>query len=180
VLEQTNNLIDLPVNLGLSGAFMAGMRYAYQNSYDAVLQFDADGQHISDCIPDMVETLKEGNNVVIGSRFLEQKKHRSLRMLGNLLISFAIKLTTRVNIIDSTSGMRMFDKSIIKFYATQKNMTPEPDTLAFLIKNGAKVKEVAVKMRNRQAGESYLTATKSVKYMLRMAISIIVLQLFRN
>ena len=39
------NLLDLPNNLGLTGAVQAGMRYAYQNEYDAVLQFDGDGQH---------------------------------------------------------------------------------------------------------------------------------------
>ena len=39
------NLIDLPVNLGLSGAVQAGMRYAVKMGYDAAVQFDGDGQH---------------------------------------------------------------------------------------------------------------------------------------
>ena len=38
-------MLDLPVNLGLAGAFQAGIRYAYQNGYTAALQFDGDGQH---------------------------------------------------------------------------------------------------------------------------------------
>ena len=39
------NLLDLPVNLGLSGAVQAGMKYAWRQGYDAAVQFDADGQH---------------------------------------------------------------------------------------------------------------------------------------
>ncbi|MBR2287592.1 MAG: glycosyltransferase family 2 protein, partial [Clostridia bacterium] len=38
-------LLDLPVNLGLTGAFQAGIRYACDAGYDAVIQLDADGQH---------------------------------------------------------------------------------------------------------------------------------------
>ena len=38
--------LDLPINLGLSGAFQAGMKYAYRHDYDCAIQFDADGQHL--------------------------------------------------------------------------------------------------------------------------------------
>ncbi|SEO96300.1 glycosyltransferase family 2 protein [Denitrobacterium detoxificans] len=38
--------LDLPINVGLSGAFQAGLKYAYRNGYDCVIQFDADGQHL--------------------------------------------------------------------------------------------------------------------------------------
>ena len=43
--EHGYNVIDLPVNLGLAGAFQTGMRYAYEHGYDYAIQFDADGQH---------------------------------------------------------------------------------------------------------------------------------------
>ncbi len=39
------NIIDLPVNLGLTCAFQTGMKYAWLNDYDAAVQFDGDGQH---------------------------------------------------------------------------------------------------------------------------------------
>ena len=38
-------MLDLPTNLGLTGAFQAGCRYAYEKGYDAVIQIDGDGQH---------------------------------------------------------------------------------------------------------------------------------------
>ena len=48
------NVIDLPVNLGLAGAFQTGMRYAYKHGYDYAVQFDADGQHSAAYIAEMV------------------------------------------------------------------------------------------------------------------------------
>ena len=41
--EHGFHLIDLPVNLGLAGAFQTGLRYAAENGYDCVMQLDADG-----------------------------------------------------------------------------------------------------------------------------------------
>ena len=35
-------LIDLPINLGLSGAVQTGIRYAIKNGYDAAVQFDGE------------------------------------------------------------------------------------------------------------------------------------------
>lgn len=65
--------LDLPVNLGLSGAFQSGMKYAYRHNYDCAIQFDADGQHLPQYINSLVEGL-ENNDIVIGSRFIGKKK----------------------------------------------------------------------------------------------------------
>ena len=85
-------LLDLPVNLGLAGAFQTGMKYAHLMDYDYAIQFDADGQHRPEFIGDMLSKIKEGYDIVIGSRFVDEKKDRSLRMLGSRMISFAIRL----------------------------------------------------------------------------------------
>ena len=69
-------LIDLPVNLGLAGAFQTGLRYAAENDYDCAMQLDADGQHKPEFIAPMLEALEEGNDIVIGSRFLTVKSPR--------------------------------------------------------------------------------------------------------
>lgn len=172
-------LIDLPVNLGLSGAFSTGMKYAYEKGYDSLIQFDADGQHHAEFILSMQEALSQ-NNIVIGSRFVEEKKKFSFRMLGSTIISKAIKLTTGTKITDPTSGLRIFDKQVIKKFVFQNNMSPEPDTLSVLIKDGFKVSEVQVEMSERISGESYLNFTRSISYMLRMTISILLIQIFKK
>jgi len=172
--------LDLSTNLGLAGAFQAGMKYAYRHDYDCAIQFDADGQHLPEYIESLIEAVKE-NDIVIGSRFVDQKKPKSLRMFGSNLISAAIKLTTGKKLTDPTSGMRAFNKRMIKQLAFGLNFGPEPDTVSYLIKRaGAKVIEVPVKMVDRSAGESYLNLWTSAAYMLRMTVSILFIQLFRK
>lgn len=172
--------LDLPTNLGLAGAFQAGMKYAYRHGYDCAIQFDADGQHLPEYIAPMVDALS-GADIVIGSRFASAKKPHSMRMLGSNLISLAIKMTTGQTIKDPTSGMRAFNKEMISVMANSLNCGPEPDTVSFLIKHAnAKVVEVPVEMADRTAGESYLNPWRSVVYMVRMAVSILFIQFFRK
>ena len=172
--------LDLPTNLGLAGAFQSGMKYAYRHGYDCAIQFDADGQHLPEYIEPMVEAL-ENADIVIGSRFAEARKPRSMRMLGSNLISAAIKLTTGQTVKDPTSGMRAFNKRMIDVMANGLNCGPEPDTVSYLMKRaGAKVVEVPVQMAERTAGESYLNPWRSSIYMVRMSISILFIQFFRK
>lgn len=179
--EHGYNVVDLPVNLGLAGAFQTGMRYAYEHGYDYAIQFDADGQHSAAYIEEMVKVAEsKGANIVIGSRFATQKKPFSARMAGSALISAMILLTTRKRIQDPTSGMRLFDRTMIPLFAREMDFGPEPDTISLLMRWGYKVEETQVEMRERTAGESYLNFTKSVAYMLRMSISILLVQWFRR
>lgn len=173
-------LLNLPVNLGLAGAFQAGLKYAYTKGYSYAIQFDADGQHRPEFIEPMLERIKEGYDIVIGSRFVTTKKGSSLRMIGSKMITVAIKLTTGIRVADPTSGMRMFSKNMIEEFAKNLNYGPEPDTVSYLLKNGAKVSEIPVRMDERQAGESYLNVVNSGKYMLKMLISILLVQNFRK
>lgn len=175
------NLVSLPINLGLAGAFQTGMKYALENGYDYAVQFDADGQHNAGCIESMLEEAERSkSNIVIGSRFITEKKPLSLRMAGSALISAMLRLTTGKKITDPTSGMRLFDRTMISVLASKFDYGPEPDTLSLLIRSGASVSEVQVHMRERTAGESYLSPTKSMQYMLRMGLSILFVQWFRE
>lgn len=178
--ENNYRLIDLPVNLGLAGGFQAGMKYAYRAGYEYAIQFDADGQHRPEYIEPILNKIKEGYDIAIGSRFVDKKKPFTMRMLGSRFIAGAIRLTTGKKIKDPTSGMRMFNRKTIKECAVNINYGPEPDTVSFLMKNGAKVVEVQADMDERIAGESYLNAFKSMSYMVRMLSSIIILQNFRK
>lgn len=178
--EKGYELIDLPINLGLAGAFQTGLKYAYQQGYSYAIQFDADGQHRPEFIEKMLKRMKEGYDIVIGSRFVNEKKDKSMRMLGSRMNTVAIKMTTGTRISDPTSGMRMFSEDMIKEFAQNLNYGPEPDTISYLVKNGAKVSEVPVKMEERQFGTSYLNLFGSMKYMMKMLISILIVQNFRK
>lgn len=179
--ENNFNLINLPINLGLSGGFQTGLKYAYEKGYDYAIQYDADGQHRAEYIAPMLDKMKQGDyDIVIGSRFVEEKKPHSLRMLGSNLISFIIKLTTGTRIQDPTSGMRILNREMIKQFAKGMDFGPEPDTISYLIKCGARVEEIQVKMDERIAGTSYLNFSRSIKYMIRMIFSIMFIQIFRK
>ncbi len=174
-------LIDLPINLGLSGAVQTGIRYAIKNGYDAAVQFDGDGQHRPEYIAALADKIQnESVQVAIGSRFVTEKKERSLRMLGSSILSLMIRLSTGKKIQDPTSGMRMFGREVLYEFAYDMNYGPEPDTISYLIKQGVKVEEVQVAMDERTAGESYLNLARSIKYMIYMSFSIIFIQGFRR
>lgn len=175
-------LISLPINLGLSDAFQAGMKYANEHDYDYVIQFDADGQHIASYIEDLLTVaIDTDSDIVIGSRFLTTKKKKaSARMVGSAMLSRLLRLTTGKWIHDPTSGMRLYGKGAIKLFATKYDYGPEPDTLALFIRKGLKVTEVQVEMRERVAGETYLSLHRSAAYMMRMFVSILMVQWVRS
>ena len=101
-----------------------------------------------------------------------------MRMLGSNIIQFAIKLVTGKRITDPTSGMRAYNKKAIKEFITNTSLTPEPDTIVYMIKKGLNVQEVQVEMKEREFGESYLNTFKSIEYMLSMMFSIVFIRAF--
>lgn len=174
------NFLDLPVNVGLSAGFQAGMKYADRCGYDCAIQFDADGQHRPEYIQPMLDAMTEANaDIVIGSRFVSKKKRASARMAGSTLISFLIKITTGKKIFDPTSGMRMYNRRAMDEFVKRSDFGPEPDTLAYLMRKGFKVVEVQAEMRDRETGESYLSFSKSIAYMARSFVSILIVQWLR-
>lgn len=181
VLQKNNyNYIDGFTNLGLFGAVQTGFKLAMKNGYDVAIQFDGDGQHSAIYINDLVKEIENGNDIVIGSRFVTEKKPITARMLGSRLIAFAIKLVTGKTVTDPTSGFRAYNAACIKDFATDMNNPPEPDTLVYMYRKNRKIKEVQVQMSEREFGESYLNLMNTIKYMSRMMVSIFLIQPFRK
>ena len=180
ICEKNNyNMLSLPVNYGLTSGIQLGMKYAYKNGYDVAIQFDGDGQHQAKYIKDLVQEIENDNcDVAIGSRFVTEKKPHTMRMFGSNLISLAIKMTTFKKIKDPTSGMRAYNKKAIEMFVKNASLTPEPDTLVYMLKKKLKIKEVQVEMKEREFGESYLNPIKSIQYMTNMFFSIIFIRAF--
>lgn len=178
ICEQNGfNAIHLPVNQGLTGAIQTGMQYALENGYDMALQFDADGQHLPEYIESMVQCMEETDcDIVIASRFYNTRMPLRMRTVGGKIISGAIKWTTGKYLTDPTSGMRLYKKNIMRMFTEISFLSPEPDTMAYLVRMGADVQEVQVRMEDRSAGKSYLTPVNAAKYMVRILSSILFLQ----
>ena len=172
--------VNLPVNSGLAVGFQTGMKYAERHGYDAVVQFDADGQHLPDYIPAMAAKMSStGASIVIASRVLAGEGPTGARGAGSKLISALIHLTSGIRIADPTSGMRMYNRDLIREFAHAFDLSPEPDTIAMLARRGERVVEIPALMEERQGGESYLDLPHVIRYMARTCLSILMFQWFR-
>ncbi|MDO4487565.1 MAG: glycosyltransferase family 2 protein [Eubacteriales bacterium] len=168
------NTVFLPRNMGLTKCFKNGMSYALEKGYKYAVQFDGDGQHRPEYIEPMEKKANEGYDIVQGSRFLGDKDARMgvARALGAMLIKRAIYKKTGVRMTDPTCGMRMYGRTMIDDFVNKEDISPEPDTIAKLIKGGARFAEVPVKVVERTTGESYLNFTNAIKYMKRILSAI--------
>lgn len=176
--EHHLNLLDLPINLGIGGAIQTGYRYALEHGYDMAVQIDGDGQHDARYLQTMADKLEsEGLDMVIGSRFIENQGFQStgLRRFGIQFFKRLIKLLFGTTITDATSGMRLCNRRVLEqFSADYPQDYPEPETVAWLLRRGYRVREVPVVMRERQAGESSINPAKSIYYMIKVSTAILI------
>ena len=162
--------VDLPVNLGIGGAVQTGYKYAYRNGYDVAIQVDGEGQYNSSHINELIEGIKNGYSLCLGSRYITNEGFQStrLRRVGIRFFSWLIKAVSGERITDPTSGFRACDKEVIKTFATNYPQDyPEPETLVSVTKRGLKIKEIPVIMNDREHGVSSINLGKSVYYMLK-------------
>lgn len=170
-------VIDLPINLGIGGAVQTGYKYAFINGYDYAVQLDGDGQHDPAYLDAMYKKIVDGNaDMVIGSRFIEKKGFQSsaTRRFGIHFFTVLIKLLTGAVITDPTSGFRMVNRDVIgKFAGDYPRDYPEPESVVSVLKEGKKVIEMPVEMRERRGGVSSINIKRSVYYMVKVTIAII-------
>lgn len=171
-------VISLPFNLGIGGAVQTGLLYAHRHNYDVAIQLDADGQHKSEEVYKLLNTINDNHcDMVMGSRFLENVNYPTtfMRRLGNRIFSSLIALVAGQRFADSTSGFRAFGKQAISFLAEHYPVDfPEPESLVILRRNGFNIKEVSVSMQERQGGESSVTKFKAVYFMISISIAILI------
>ena len=171
------NHIVLPVNLGIGGAVQAGYQYAVSNDYDIAIQIDGDGQHDPAYIHKLIEPLINGEaDMAIGSRFITKEGFQSsgLRRTGITMLSVLIRMVCGVKVYDVTSGFRATNRDMTRLYANEYAQDfPEPEAIVACVMAGGKVKEVPVIMREREAGVSSIHSFKSIYYMIKVSLAVI-------
>lgn len=178
--ENGLNHIDLIHNLGIGGAVQTGYKYAYKNGYDIAIQFDGDGQHDVNYVKKICEPIiNEKANMVIGSRYLNKKESEFqstfMRRFGSNIISTFIKIFCGKKITDPTSGFRAADKNVIKEFANNyPTEYPEPESTVSLLVNGYEILETPVSMNARIGGVSSIRLGKTVDYMIKVVLAIII------
>ena len=171
-------VLDLPFNLGIGGAMQAGYQYAAQNGYNVAVQFDGDGQHIATEIEKLLRPLSAGTaDIVVGSRFLEPGDYRApaFRGIGIWIFSFVLSRILETAVTDSTSGFRAANRRVIEFFSRiYPDDYPEVEALVLLHKVDLRMAEVPVAMRERTGGTSSITPVRSVYYMTKVLLAILI------
>ena len=178
------NYLNLRTNLGIGGAVQSGYQYARENNYDYAVQIDGDGQHDPAYIQGIINRMEaEGVDVGIGSRFIDHRgfQSSSMRRAGIRFLSSLIHLTSGARIKDVTSGYRVVNRKYIEEYAKDyADDYPEPDAIMTVAFRHGKIAEYPVEMRGRTTGVSSISPRKSVYYMVKVSLSILMYRLMRR
>lgn len=173
--------LSLPVNLGIGGGIQSGYRYAVENDYDIAIQMDGDGQHDPAYLKVLIRPLLNGEvDMAIGSRFITKDGFQSsaMRRFGINFLKGLIRICCGKTINDTTSGFRATSKELTAFFARDYAQDyPEPEAIIAAVLNGFSVEEVPVIMHERQGGESSINAVKSIYYMIKVSLAIIIYRL---
>lgn len=176
--ENGYNIINLPINLGIGGAVQTGYKYAYNQDYDIAVQVDGDGQHDPLFLDVMAQYLEEHSaDMVIGSRFIEKKGFQSskARRIGIVFFTKLIKIMTGATITDPTSGLRMVGRNVIELFSNDYPRDyPEPESVVAILRRHMKVIEIPVVMKEREGGVSSISLKKSVYYMIKVTLAILI------
>ena len=158
------NYIDLPINLGIGGAVQTGYRYGYQ--------------HDPKFLATMADYLEEhGLDMVIGSRFINKEGFQSsgARRMGIKYFTVLIQLLTGKKITDPTSGLRMVNRDVMKIFAYDYPKDyPEPESVVAILRQKKNVEEIPVIMKAREGGVSSISPKKSVYYMIKVTLAILI------
>jgi glycosyltransferase involved in cell wall biosynthesis len=178
-------VIRHPFNLGIGGAMQSGYKYALRNGYDVAVQIDGDGQHKPAYLPQLLAKLEtEGDqaDMVTGSRFLGDPGYKVPfgRRVGNFIFAIVMSAITRQKVTDPTSGFRMTNRRGIELFARDyPHDYPEVEATVLARRHGLRLLEVPVRMRYRVEGRSSITAARSVYYLVKVSLALMI-GLFRR
>ncbi len=171
-------VLNLPVNLGIGGAMQAGYHYANRHDYGIAVQFDADGQHQAGEIEKLLGPLAAGeSDMVVGSRFLIPGSYHAgfARKAGMTIFSSLVSVILGMRVTDTTSGFRAVNRRVIEYYTRQyPEDYPEVEALVLVHKQGMRIREVPVVMRERTSGRSSITPVRSAYYMVKVMLAVFV------
>jgi len=177
-LENNFNVLSLAVNLGIGGAVQTGFKYAYNHNYEIAVQLDGDGQHDPRYLKHIVDKIESGEaDICIGSRFITNEGFQSstARRIGIRYFRFLIKLVSKVDIKDSTSGFRAVNRKVLKCFSNYyPHDYPEPEAIVIARREKFIILEVPVQMLERRTGVSSINFIKTYYYMIIVSLAIII------
>jgi glycosyltransferase involved in cell wall biosynthesis len=179
------HVVRLPFNLGIGGAVQTGFVYAHEHGYDYVAQVDGDGQHEPAELQKLLAAVDADPalDMVCGSRFLTPDYRYPApisRRTGIHLFAFALSRIVRHPVSDPTSGFRLYGRRAIALFARDYPPDyPEVEAVLMLHANRLRMAEVPVQMHVRGAGRSSITKSRSLYYMIKVSLALLVTLLRR-
>ena len=170
-------VVSLPFNVGIGNAVQTGYRMARAEGYDVAMQVDGDGQHPPEQMGLLVAEVASGANYVIGSRFVRDAGYETSRTRRGAMVFLAKLVSAAVGqaVTDTTSGFRAADRATIELFAEHYPPDyPEVEALVLAHRAGLKIAEVPVLMLQRSTGTSSITPLRSVYYMVKVSLAVLV------
>ena len=176
--ERGAYVLDLPYNLGIGGAVQTGYMFAAEMGYDIAIRFDGDGQHDPAEAHKLLDPIrKKQADVVIGSRYMKTGngyKSSFIRFLGIKLFGAITSCIVHRKVCDVTSGFQAINRRVIEFYSFDyPSDYPEIETIPLLHRAGFQSLEVPVSMKERQAGNTSITPAKSIYYVVKVMLALL-------
>ncbi len=179
-------VIRLPFNLGIGGAVQTGFLYADEHGYDLMVQVDGDGQHEAGELAKLLDAMQGDPtlDMVCGSRFLTADRRYPApisRRTGIHLFAFALSRIVGQPVSDPTSGFRLYSRRAIQLFARDYPPDyPEVEAVLMLHANRLRMTEVPVLMYLRGNGRSSITKPRSLYYMVKVSLAVMVALLRRR
>jgi glycosyltransferase involved in cell wall biosynthesis len=172
-------VLRLPINLGIGGAVQTGFRAALAGGYDFAVRLDGDGQHDPAELPKLLRPLERGEaDVVTGSRFLDgdgEYRPPIARRIGIRWFARLVSVVTRARVTDTTSGFQAFNRRGIALFADDYPADyPEVEATVLVHRHDLRLVEVSVRMLEREHGSSSITVVRSIYYMLKVTLALLV------
>jgi glycosyltransferase involved in cell wall biosynthesis len=172
-------VVRLPFNLGIGGAVQTGFKYALENGYRLAVRLDGDGQHDPEELGKLLAPVRAGEaDIVTGSRFVGGDgayRPPFSRRIGITWFAKVVSLLTRQKVTDTTSGFQALNhRGIALFAGDYPSDYPEVEAIVLVFKHRLRLAEAPVQMRHREHGESSITFVRSIYYMLKVTLALLV------
>jgi glycosyltransferase involved in cell wall biosynthesis len=172
ILKEFSNSKGLKIvthtkNIGKGAAIKTGMK----NSTGAVIALqDSDLEYDPAYLPELVQEIMMGADVVYGSRFLGKVENMNpLFYLGNKFLSLATRILYKTTITDMETGYKIFKKEVVADMELVSNgFEIEPELTAKILKRGYKIKEIPINYRARRKLEKKITIKDGFKSFLAL------------
>jgi len=177
-------VLRLPFNVGIGGAVQTGFRYARDEGYDVAVRLDGDGQHDAGEVAKLLEPIEAGRaDLVIGSRFVDGSGTYEPPLARRLGIGVFARLVSALGgqrVTDTTSGFVALDRAGIELFASEyPHDYPEVEATLVALRSGLRLAQVQVEMRERTTGTSSITFVRSLYYIVKVMLALLVASLRR-